>query len=108
MVYLPPANEVWGKVMFLHLCVILFTGGLPKPSAKTPRRPPPADADLPAPGCRPRRMESPPPDTSASGRYASCWNAFLFNKQSFFRQLRQIGKEFIVLVLNICALCAAW
>ena len=21
-----PANEVWGKVMFLHLCVILFTG----------------------------------------------------------------------------------
>ena len=26
-IYLPPANEVWGKVMFLHLCVILFTGG---------------------------------------------------------------------------------
>ena len=26
MTYLPPANEVWGKVMFLHLCVILFTG----------------------------------------------------------------------------------
>ena len=24
---LPPANEVWGKVMFLHLCVILFMGG---------------------------------------------------------------------------------
>ena len=24
--YLPPANEVWGKLMFLHLCVILFTG----------------------------------------------------------------------------------
>ena len=24
---LPPANEVWGKVMFLHLSVILFTGG---------------------------------------------------------------------------------
>ena len=24
---LPPANEVWGKVMLLHLCVILFTGG---------------------------------------------------------------------------------
>ena len=23
---LPPANEVRGKVMFLHLCVILFTG----------------------------------------------------------------------------------
>ena len=25
--FLPLANEVWGKVMFLHLCVILFTGG---------------------------------------------------------------------------------
>ena len=24
-ILLPPANEVWGKVMFLHLCVILFT-----------------------------------------------------------------------------------
>ena len=24
--YLRPANEVLGKVMFLHLCVILFTG----------------------------------------------------------------------------------
>ena len=26
---LPPANEVWGTVMFLHLCVILFGGWLP-------------------------------------------------------------------------------
>ena len=26
--YLPPVNEVWGKVMFLHLCVILFRGVL--------------------------------------------------------------------------------
>ena len=25
--FLPPADEVWGKVMFLHLSVILFTGG---------------------------------------------------------------------------------
>ena len=24
---LPPANEVWGKLIFLHLSVILFTGG---------------------------------------------------------------------------------
>ena len=28
---LPPANEVWGKVIFLHLSVILFTGGVPGP-----------------------------------------------------------------------------
>ena len=25
--FLPPANEVWGKIIFLHLSVILFTGG---------------------------------------------------------------------------------
>ena len=27
MPLLPPANEVWGKVIFLHLFIILFTGG---------------------------------------------------------------------------------
>ena len=27
LTFLPPANEIWGKVMFLHLCAILFTGG---------------------------------------------------------------------------------
>ena len=27
--FLLPANEVWGKVIFLHLSVILFTGGVP-------------------------------------------------------------------------------
>ena len=27
IVSLPPANEVWGKVIFLHLFVILFMGG---------------------------------------------------------------------------------
>ena len=27
MYLLPPANEVWGKAIFLHLSVILFTGG---------------------------------------------------------------------------------
>ena len=26
LILLPPANEVWGKVIFLHLSVILFTG----------------------------------------------------------------------------------
>ena len=32
---LPPANEVWGKVIFLHLFVILFTsvGGWVSPHA---------------------------------------------------------------------------
>ena len=27
IILLPPANEVWGKVIFLHLFVIPFTGG---------------------------------------------------------------------------------
>ena len=27
VMFFPPANEVWGKVIFLHLFVILFTGG---------------------------------------------------------------------------------
>ena len=41
---LPPANEVWGKVIFLHLSVILFTvgclvpggGGVPGPGGSAP------------------------------------------------------------------------
>ena len=32
MRYLPPANDVWGKVIFLHLSVVLFTGGRGYPS----------------------------------------------------------------------------
>ena len=58
--FLPPANEVWGKVIFLHLSVILFTvgeGGLPQcmlgfappPGADTPpweQTPPGADTPL--------------------------------------------------------------
>ena len=48
---LPPVNEVWGKVIFLHLCVILFNGGgnLPNPRGW---------ADAP-PGCRPLWMQTP-------------------------------------------------
>ena len=61
---LPSLCIVWGKVIFLHLSVILFTGeGLPH---TTPR-------------------EQTPPLRSAcweirstSGRYASYWNAILF------------------------------
>ena len=60
MIYalLPPANEVWGKVIFLHLSVILFIGGgfasvhvgipPPCPLEQTPksRHPPRADTPL--------------------------------------------------------------
>ena len=34
--FLPPANEVWGKVIFLHLSVILSTGGRGSTWAGTP------------------------------------------------------------------------
>ena len=37
---LPPANEVWGKVIFLHLSVILFTGGSASVHAGIPQPPP--------------------------------------------------------------------
>ena len=32
-----PANKVWGKVIFLHLFVILFTGGGSDPGVSVPR-----------------------------------------------------------------------
>ena len=82
-------NEVLAKVIFLHLSVILFTGGSGK---ETPRLdggtpPPPSwmeeplprlDGEPPPAGWRnPPRMENPPP-RSTIGRYASYWNAFLF------------------------------
>ena len=87
--FLPPANEVWGKVMFLHLCVILFTGeGVASQYA--------SQVTWPGWGLHPGGSASggsasrggwadPPPRymgyygiQSTSGRYASYWNAFLF------------------------------
>ena len=65
--YLPPANEVWGKVMFLHMSVILFTGGWV--SAHCMLRHTPPWADTPPPGYYGIQ--------STSGWYASYWNAYL-------------------------------
>ena len=78
--FLPPANEVWGKVIFSQASVILFTGGgvhgMHAPWAHTP------------PGkhtpwaCTPPHLRAHmPPDGyyemwSMSGWYASYWNAF--------------------------------
>ena len=76
---LPPANEVWAKVMFLHLCVILFTGGrgsAQPPCRQTPCRQTwgggwadPLDADHP--------RQTPPPRYVNKRGYASYWNAYL-------------------------------
>ena len=53
-------NSSCGKVMFLHLSVILFTGGI-HPLADTPSL----------------TDTSHPPDGHCSGRYTSYWNTFL-------------------------------
>ena len=68
--YLPPANEVWSKVMFLHLCAILFREGVCLQG-----------------GLHPGGVGQIPPIRyyriwSTSGWYASYWNAFLFSKFS--------------------------
>ena len=75
---LPPANEVWGKVIFLHLFVILFTGvgwvstsvhaGIPPPPPPLEQTPP--GSRHPRPWCR-ACWEI----RSMRGRYASYWNA---------------------------------
>ena len=73
-------NEVLAKVMFLHLSVILLTGGeyLTRNPPRT-REVPPRDQTHPPQ----TRQEPPPPGTADSGirstfgRYASYWNAFL-------------------------------
>ena len=95
-------NEAVAKVIFLHLFVILFTGGVSSrenrpPAERTPcphqgdppgkesppaRRNPPGKETPrqgePLPGKEnPTGRENPPPIRSMSGRYASYWNAFL-------------------------------
>ena len=104
-------NEVVAKVMFLHVSVILSTGGVsrekppgqgdPKtrqtpPGRETPpdQGDPPDQADPPEQGRPPGRenppgpCRPPPPEAdsrirSTSGRYASYWNAFLLCGLSF-------------------------
>ena len=78
--FLPPANEVWGKVIF----VILFTGGgglVPGGGGVWSRGDVPGPGGcmllggrVPGPGVVPGRD---PPNGYCCGRYASYWNAFL-------------------------------
>ena len=82
--YLLPTNKVWGKVIFLHLFVILFTGrgawsqeGLLRGGAWSGGGLGPGVVSAPrgvrVPGGDPR-------DGHCCGRYASYWNAFLLTK----------------------------
>ena len=77
------------KVIFLHLFVILFTGG----GVSAPRgvvsqhalRQTPLGADIPPGADTPRKTDTPTPQEadsgiwSTSGQYASYWNAFLLH-----------------------------
>ena len=73
--FLPLANEVWGKVMFLHLSIcsqggLHLEGGLGRPSIGYNRI------------------------RSTSGRYASYWNAFLLPFISAISTERKVSKQF--------------
>ena len=64
-------NEVVAKVMFLHVCVILFTGGVSRqtpPAGRTPppgrENPPPGTRQTPLAGRTPRDQA----DTPLAGR----------------------------------------
>ena len=81
--FLPPANEICGKVMFLHVSVILSRRGVramhapllcTPPSTHAPHHACPSATHAPCQTCPPPRMP-PPTIWSMSGRYASYWNA---------------------------------
>ena len=79
-IYYSPQRS-WGTVMFLHVCVILFTGGGGSASVHAGIPPwqgrPPGKADtVPRSAC----WEI----WSISGQYASYWNAILVNIKNVF------------------------
>ena len=81
---LPPANEVWGKAMFLHLCVIPFTGGggsLSQHASQVTWQGGlcPGGFSVQAGLCLGGLDRAPPPHMVMSGRYTSYFNAFLFS-----------------------------
>ena len=99
-----------GKIMFLDLSLILFTGGSGRPpwaDTPLPGRPPwadtpgqtplgrhplgrhPVEADTPQGSRHPPREQTPPRSAcweirATSGRYASYWNAYLFCNCTLF------------------------
>ena len=102
--FLPPANEVWGKVIFSEACVknSVHRRGLPQCMLGYHPHPPPGTRHPPPPGAGTPWDQAPPPRNrhplgpgtppgpstpsrpcweirSTSGRYASYWNAFLLS-----------------------------
>ena len=99
---LPPANEVWGKVIFSEACVknSVHGGGLPHCMLGYPTAPPRADP----PGAEPPLSRHPTGSSACweiwatSGRYASYWNAILFCFVSgmtsrVLKSVRQVNHE---------------
>ena len=94
LLYYRPQRS-WGKVMFLHVCVILFTGGCyPSmhcrwyPSMPCSRsQGGSAAGGVSSRGSAPWRGAwwRPPRDSYCCGRYASYWNAFLLVLKMFLK-----------------------
>ena len=80
----------WGKVMFLQVCVILFTGG-EYLTRYTPR-----PGTSPGPGTPPRRRAC-WEIRSMRGRYASYWNAILFVTEFAELSEKHLGKSTLLL-----------
>ena len=131
--FLPPANEVWGKVIFSEACVKnsvhkgrsasvhVWIPPLPPPGISHPpgagtpwdQAPPPSQEQAP-PGAGTLLDQAPPgPGTpsracweirSTSGRYASYWNAFQSNLVKLQRQF--FHSKFQVFENTLCAICS--
>ena len=92
-------NEVVAKVIFLHLFVILFTGGVCLSACwdTTPPEQTPPGVDTPPEQQTPPKSRPPPgKQTSAYGLRAAYWNAFLLttklSQPAHFRYfLKQMG-----------------
>ena len=102
--FLPPANEVWGKVIFLYLFVILFSGGsalvhdgIPPPSPPRTRHPP--DQVHPGPGTHPGAEHAGRYGQRAGGTYPtgmqSCW--FKYCVTHTFCKMQQYQKHFTLI-----------
>ena len=71
---LPPVNEVWGKVIFLHPFVPLFTEGGQPASVHAGIPPQPSWHHAPPPDHAPQplRDHAPPLGAEHAGRYGQC------------------------------------
>ena len=79
--YRTHASLLPGKVMFLHLCVIMFTGRSLSGGSLSRGALCPGGGGVSVQVWRGVLCQGDSPCTIQSGRYASYWNAFLLNMQ---------------------------